>query len=76
MMITGAEVRGWKQPQKTPDASEESQRGHRSRSAGKPRTGRRACAVRRNDGIGENPCWSYQEASKPLGLSVVGRSAA
>jgi hypothetical protein len=76
MMITGAEVRGWKHPQKTPDASEESPRGHSSRRAGKPRTWGRACAVRRNDGMGGNPCCPYQEVSKPLGLSVVGRSAA
>jgi hypothetical protein len=73
---TRAEVRGGKHPQKTLNASDGSQRGHRTRSVGKPRTWGRACAVRRNDGMGENPCWPYQEVSKPLGLSVVGRSAA
>jgi hypothetical protein len=61
---------------KTSNAWLRSQRGHRSRSVGKPRTWGRTCAVRRNDGMGENPCWPYQEVSKPLGLSVVGRSAA
>ena len=34
----------------------------------------RKCAMRRIDGMGGNPCWPYQEAGKPLGLSDVGRS--
>jgi hypothetical protein len=37
---------------------------------------RRKCAMRRIDRMGGNPCWPYQEIGKPLGLSVVGRSAA
>jgi hypothetical protein len=37
-----AAVEGWQQPRKTSEASDESQRGHHSRSVGKPRTGRRA----------------------------------
>ena len=35
-MVTRAEVRGWKQPQKTSDAAVGSQRGHSSLRAGKP----------------------------------------
>jgi hypothetical protein len=61
---------------KSSDVHASSQRGHSSPRAGKPSTWGRACAVRRNDGMGENPCWPYQEVSKPLGLSVVERSAA
>jgi spore germination cell wall hydrolase CwlJ-like protein len=34
----------------------------------------RKCAMKRTDRMGGNPCWPYQEAGKPLGLSVTGRS--
>jgi hypothetical protein len=34
----------------------------------------RQCAMRRIDRGGGNPCWPGQEVSKPLGLSVTGRS--
>jgi hypothetical protein len=33
------------------------------------------CAMKLSDEMGGNPYWPYQEVSKPLGLSVAGRSA-
>jgi hypothetical protein len=36
---------------------------------------RSACAMKLSDERGGNPYWPYQEVSKPLGLSVAGRSA-
>jgi hypothetical protein len=44
-MRTSAEVGGWKQPQKTSEVSKESQRGHSTRNAGKPRTRGRATVL-------------------------------